>query len=382
MPALPPDPRHGEFHRLGSLTLRAIGRCGRLLARESKCAVSLRLPQFLRLHSHRRRTRHLIVFLVPGYDIVSGGVLSICSICTETRRLAAALGADTVICNAPGTPRLQKYTQFENSLDILDCRAVFRYFRHLQSILVHVPESYVNRFAQFLEQERPFAALPGCDVHVNILLQNIRLLEGQDYSRLAAYGRLTFTTAHDRYSTAEVRRQLGHPLHKLSVFISPEQYHKVPYAQKEDLIVVSPDPHEKREEILAILQRELPRTRLVTIKGLKYEAYKELISSAKWGITFGEGLDGYFIEPVFSGGISFAVYNEAFFTPDFKGQRTIYRDYGEMATKLVDDIRSLDNPAAYAACTESLFAVLSRHYAFERYRQNIADFYAGSYTYP
>jgi len=48
------------------------------------------------------------------------------------------------------------------------------------------------------------------------------------------------------------------------------------------------------------------------IRNLTYDQYKSLVSRAKWALTFGEGLDGYFIEPVFSGAIAFAVYNEQF----------------------------------------------------------------------
>jgi hypothetical protein len=60
---------------------------------------------------------------------------------------------------------------------------------------------------------------------------------------------------------------------------------------------------------------------------MTYQEYKATISKAKWALTFGEGLDGYFVEPIFSGDSSFSVYNPSFFIEDSWSLRTVYRDY-------------------------------------------------------
>ena len=98
-------------------------------------------------------------------------------------------------------------------------------------------------------------------------------------------------------------------------------------------MVVSPDPHPAKEAVMDLLN-SVTGLRIQVIQNLTYEQYKELISRARWSLTFGEGLDGYFIEPVFSGSVSFAVYNEEFFTQDFKPLSTVYSSYEELLKRI------------------------------------------------
>ena len=70
-------------------------------------------------------------------------------------------------------------------------------------------------------------------------------------------------------------------------------------------------------------------------------SFKKVISEAKWALTLGEGLDGYFIEPIFSGAIGFSVYNSRFFTEDFESLETVYSDYDELIKKMPMDIKKI-----------------------------------------
>ena len=60
-------------------------------------------------------------------------------------------------------------------------------------------------------------------------------------------------------------------------------------------MIVSPDFHTKKAEILRLIAGHFPQLQIQIIKNLTYEEYKKVISRAKWAITFG-GLDGYFID--------------------------------------------------------------------------------------
>src|SRR6476660_965325 len=70
------------------------------------------------------RTRRLIVFLTPGHDGTSGGVMSIAAIYRETQALQELHGSRVVMCTVPGEPPLLKYTWFRNHNYLLDFEAL------------------------------------------------------------------------------------------------------------------------------------------------------------------------------------------------------------------------------------------------------------------
>jgi hypothetical protein len=198
---------------------------------------------------------------------------------------------------------------------------------------------------------------------------------------LSSFGKLTGTTAHAKYSTLQLRRRLGFPLHKLSVFVSPEQYIMRRYPQKDNLMIVSPDNHPRKLEVLRLIRQNFPQLEIKIIRNMTYETYKDTISRAKWALTFGEGLDGYFVEPVFSGSVSFSVYNPSFFTSDFAGFRTVYPSYDVMIEKICEDISSLDNEQPYTNYQREQFSLCHKYYDYREYVKNLNAFYKGDYTF-
>ena len=84
-------------------------------------------------------------------------------------------------------------------------------------------------------------------------------------------------------------------------------------------MVISPDFHPAKAEIVRQMKAALPDHRLIEIRKMTYQQYKEIIRDAKFMFTFGEGLDGYFIESIFSGAIGLALFAEQYFTPDYRG---------------------------------------------------------------
>lgn len=326
--------------------------------------------------------KKLIIFLTLGDDIVNGGILSISSIYEETKNLKHIHGADTIMCTIPGDPLLLKYTKFENPNYIFRFSQVMSYFQNLQSLMIHVPEYCIDQFIRNISSRDYLRLNKIKDVHINLMIQNIELLPPLKYiERLKKLGKLTCTTAHEKYSTPELRKKLGFPLHKLSWFTSPEKYNKKRYIEKEDLMIVSPDSHPKKSEVLSLITQQLPQLRIQIISNLTYEEYKKVISRAKWALTFGEGLDGYFVETIFSGGISFSVYNPAFFTEDFKSLRTIYNNYDILIKKICSDIKDLGNEIIYINYQNEQYDLCSRHFEYKDYIKNIELFYKGEYTY-
>lgn len=220
-------------------------------------------------------------------------------------------------------------------------------------------------------------------LHVNILNQNIKLMPDAAYIRnsRSLFNRLTMTTAHERYTTKEMQLSYGIPLHKFSVYGGPERYDFVPYEQKEDIMIVSPDSHPLKEQVLTELSANYPNLQTIVISKMRYAEYLKLIRRAKWSLTFGEGLDYYFLETVFSGGISFAVYNEEFFTPEFKSLETVYYDYKTLRNILISDLNRLDESSAFKKCNKLLLQKCKQLYNQEEYISNIKSFYEERYTF-
>ena len=330
----------------------------------------------------------LIVFVVQGADWetgkdkISGGAMSITSICEETANVQHIHQSETIMVTMNQEHLLLEHTQFENRTKIFRFDQLAGFFKNVQDIIIHIPEFLVSRFCETLSKKDKVWIDSMKNVHFNIMNQNIRLMPSPDQIQvLKRFGnKVTITTAHQQYCSPHFRSFYAVPIHKFSVWISPEQYKFVPWHLKENLMVVSPDKHSLRDGLLAKLQL-IEGLTVTVIQNLKYQEYKELISRAKWSLTFGEGLDGYLIEPVFSGAIGFAAYNKDFFTSDFEGLPSIYPDMETLLDRISVDIMKFDKEEIYRQFQHRLFEVCATHYSQETYRRNIAAFYIGQYTY-
>ncbi len=211
---------------------------------------------------------------------------------------------------------------------------------------------------------------------------NIDNIQGKNVSGLKRFGKVTCTTAHEAYTNSTTREAMGVPLHRLSVCIGPEYYSLSGYQEKEDLLIVSPDWHPLKEKVLHQIAQAYPDLTIKVIENLSYGDYRKLVRRAKWSLTFGEGLDGYFIEPVFSGGVSFAVFNDRFFTPPFSNLETLYHSWEVLMEKMTADMKRLDEPVAYSRCWRQTYDLVSSLYGTEQFRENLRMFYRGEYTFP
>mgnify|MGYP001765414197 CR=1 FL=1 len=362
----------GETDKIAALKLRSPLREARI-RREQK--------QLL-LSSFDESSEKLIVILTPGRDLINGGILSIASIFRESVALRSLHGSDVILCTVPGEPLLLKYTKFKNDNDLFELSPVLRHFRNLRYLMIHVPEYAIARTLKNISNsDRRRIARIG-KVHINILLQNITLLPEKEYiDALKALGTVTCTTAHEKYTTQETRERLGIPIHRLSVWNSPELYERAPYSRKRDIMIISPDPNSHREEVIQAISKGLPHLKTVVIQNMPYEEFRNTILRAKWALTFGEGLDGYFVETVFSGGVSFAVFNQDFFTADFGELRTVYADYDDLKARICADIANLDDEAIFRDYNSRQFTLCEKYYKHEDYVKNLRLFYEGRYTF-
>ena len=328
------------------------------------------------------RTKRLVVFLTPGFDLRAGGVMAIASFYRESIALRRIHKAKVVLCTLPGDSPFLKYSWFENHNYILDLETVLKGCPQLDYLLIHIPAYTVDRMLDWLATVSSTLLSNVREVHLNILLMNIDNIQGKNVAGLKRFGRVTCITAHEAYTNSATRKAMGVPLHRLSVGVGPECYPLSGYQEKEPLLIVSPDGHPLKEKVLHKIAQAYPDLTIKIIENLSYADYTSLIRCAKWSLTFGEGLDGYFAEPIFSGGNSFAVFNDRYFTPAFSNLENVYPSWEILMEKITEDIRRLDEPLAYKRCWQQAYDLLCSLYSTERFRENLRMFYRGEYTFP
>jgi hypothetical protein len=328
-------------------------------------------------------TKRLIVFLTPGFEVRAGGVLAIFAMKRETLALRQLHRARVALCAVPGDdPRFFKYTWFDNRDYLLDLESVLKRCRRLDYLQLHIPDYAVNRVLEWLTSAAPTLLRNIREIHLNVLLFNIDNIQGQNVKGLTRFGRVTATTAHEAYSNAATREAVGVSLHRLSVCNGPENYSLSGYEDKEPLLIVSHDGHVLKGKVLQQIAQVCPKLRIQVIEDLHYRDYMRLVRRAKWSLTFGEGLDGYFAEPVWSGGVAFAVFNDRYFTPAFAELETIYPSWEVLMDRMPLDLQRTDDPVVYNRCWRRAYDLLSDLYSVDRFRQNLRMFYRGEYTFP
>jgi hypothetical protein len=170
------------------------------------------------------RTKRLIVFLTPGYELRAGGVMAIASSYRESIALRHIHRAKVVLCTLPGDSPFLKYSWFENRNYILDLESVLKGCTQLDSLLIHVPAYTVDRILDWLTSASPALLRNIREIHLNVLLMNIDFIQGKNVSGLKRFGKVTCTTAHEAYTNSTTRNAMGVPLHRLSVCVGPEYY--------------------------------------------------------------------------------------------------------------------------------------------------------------
>lgn len=335
-------------------------------------------------------THSLIVFLFPDEDYIGGGVLSVNSIFEETKSLRNIHNSEVITAKFPyaiKNPYFTSHSMFKNNINLIQFESAVKSFVSLSSLIMHIPECYVDEFVfnyknKWSTKEKQW--IKNIEkVHINILNQNILLMPSvQSIATLKEISSLvTQTTAHDKYGTFKTQMQFDVPLHHFSTCIDPANYTYKEYLGKSKIIMISPDHNEHKQSILKILRSSFPDFTLVTVKNMDYTDYKKLAAVCMFSITFGEGLDGYFLEPILSGGVSFAVYNEDFFSSDYQEIETVYKDYATMKHAICADIVRLCDKKTYSHCNLVSRIIIDGHYSQDVYKNNIKQFYLGNYSY-
>ncbi len=325
---------------------------------------------------------HLILFLVPERDAITGGLMSICSIATVSNSLKNIHNSDVMIATMPHPKTFANYSNFESEHDIFRFDQIPSYFKKLTNLIIHLPEVHLRNFIEQLEPEQISWLQNITQLKINILNQNNTYMPRPQVVDLLRYltNDLTMTCAHKKYCVPQLRTAYDMPVHWLSASNLIE-YNYRSFEQKENLLAYSPDENEFSSAIISQIQESIPTLKTLKIDKLSYDQYRALISQAKWIISFGEGIDGYFVEGIRCGAVPFSVHNHVFFDKAYESLPNIYNSYNDMFENIVNDIQSWDNPNEFRSLNDRLRTIDRHEYDDGTYRQNIRLYYEGKYTY-
>lgn len=334
-------------------------------------------------NDYNENEKNLIVFLLPELSLLGGGILSINTIAEVSETFSHLHKCKIILATLPSVNTYINFEKFDSHFNIYRFEQIPKYFKNIKKMIIHIPELYVPRFVMKLKPEEMLWLKNIEDLQANILNQNDSYMPRPkeiEYLR-KIIPNLTMTVAHRQYCTRQQRSSYNMPVHFLSASNLVTYFYQK-YEKKENLLVYSPDQHPYKERILNKIRKEMPQLKMLEIKDMSYLQYRKVISRAKWMITFGEGLDGYFAESIRSGCISFAVYNNVFFNPSYDSLENIYDSYPLMYENIVNDLVRLDEKGKFEELNKRLRDIDRKEYDDDQYIENIRKFYAKEYTYP
>lgn len=317
---------------------------------------------------------NVVVFFNIMQEVISGGMLSIdrlvqhsSKIMSDVTVIQSGLPLNNAIINNPF---------FEYSIPPISFKYLIKKICP-QKLLLNIPESFLADFVDNLDDEAIAWLSSVPYLCINILNQADELMPSAYYieiARLICANKLTITAAHQRYCTKEKEKFYQCPIYLLTPFL-PE-FDLTTFDKKEKIIIFSPDKNKHKNSIVSHLKEKLPNFKFVTITKMKFEDYKKLISKAMFTITFGEGYDGYFIEPVLSGSISFAVYNDLYFPKNICKLDTLYSSWSELNENIaLDIVKYSNNPNVYNLTSTTLRNEVKKYTNNDLSNKNLEDLY-------
>lgn len=346
------------------------------------------LHQIIEIRKYDRNVESIVVFFnlgavaETGLEFLSGGVMSIASLVAESRDYFHESGTEVICCTYYGVIPIYRYRRFESTVRLFQFWLIKMYFRCVKQLTLHIPEILVRDFVENHIDDSWLHVINF--VNINIMNQNVQLMpENAFIQRLQeAFDTVTITSAHKRYCNRAMREFYGVPLHLFSTFVSKEQYETTFFDEKEDLILISNDNPDLARIVKSKLNERLPNFQVEVIRDLTHAEYKKKVLRSKFTFTLGEGLDFYFIETYFSGGIAFAIRNQDFFDDEYLSLSALFLDECHLVERCADKIEETNNKYDYTCLNANVCSILDATYSSQNYKRNIASYYEQRYTLP
>lgn len=331
--------------------------------------------------SEKIQFNRVVLFLVPGNDVITGGIISIAGIYKSLKSCEQKLGINCYVCTQPLNDNLLHFKGHNQDLTIYNFHSILRKLLPDSELLIHVPESHILQTIRCLRQPvfKKLLDKKNINLSLNILNQNPNYFDPTAIMPIEFefFKSVSITNAHFAY-TKPINIG-GRIIESFYLGVPNGQDSMLPmsFEHKENLILLSHDLLLQDEDIpIQKLKNSLPEFRFRTIKNMSYLEYKRLQQKAKWCITFGEGLDFYFMDSYFYGGISLAVFNDLFFTSDFKELDSVFTSTEEMMENAAKIIRQHSEPKKFAELNKTGNIILSKYYSTSKYHERVYEFHA------
>ncbi len=327
--------------------------------------------------------KKIIVFLIPNWCPMWGGIMTMFAICTKSREiekdavvlLSTLPGFNFTFSQSKHFPSNEKVYRFEQIRD---------HAKNCKKLILHLVTYSPEFFYQYLSKKDKKFLAGIKNLQINIMNQSItvcpRFEKIKDLKKLTS--NITMTTAHESYATQDVCNQFHMPLKHISTCLDLKPYAKIPYAEKEKLILYSPDPLPEKEDIIRKLKQKCPEYEFRKVLNMTFAECMRLTSKSILSISFGEGFDGYLLTPLNIGSLGAAVYNTKFFPEWWKDAPLVYSSFDEMVQKLPEEIKKWENdPSEYYKVLEQLRDLKRLSYSDSKIEENLRNFYNGKYDF-
>lgn len=318
----------------------------------------------------------VMVILIPEHNEMSGGIYSFFSIAKAAHALRHKHNYRILLMTRPNwlDETYLRQRNFRNSEDVFRFSQITR-CRQARTVYLHIPEYAAPSFVESLDKETLGFLRSRERLFVNILNQKTDIMPPKEaFEDLRAIAtEITQSVAHHAYFGQEFADRYDLPTLLLPAYTDLSAYDAIPFEEKERLIIYSPDSADYRGSVLEALKTGLPDYRLQEIRGITFDRYMDLATLCRFSITFGEGFDGYLAQPIYQGGVGFAVYNEEFFpSKEIAAFPNIFVSGAEMASDIVRRIRTMESDReAYAAANRMMMRVYDRLYSKEDYTRRV-----------
>lgn len=324
---------------------------------------------------HVENADALFVIVVPEHNTMSGGIYSFFSIAKAAYNIRHKHHYAVVLMTRPNKYDLTylRQSNFRNYEDVFRFEQILR-CKRAKEVYLHIPEYAAATFIASLTKEQREYLLSRDRLYVNILNQKNEIMpEKDEFEDLRAFaGELTQSVAHHAYFTQEHADQYDLPTLLLPAYTDLSGYQAIDRDEKEKLIIYSPDERSHREPVLKALREGLPDYKLVEIRDITFDRYMELATRCLFSITFGEGFDGYLAQPIYQGGIGFAVYRSEYFPSEkLLNFPNIFSSEQDMIENIVSRIRSFEDESLYRETNRSMMAIYNSLYSKEEYMRRI-----------
>lgn len=325
---------------------------------------------------HVENAEALFVIIVPEHNAMSGGIYSLFSIARAAYGLRHKHHYSIVLMTRPNKYDLTylRQSNFRNYEDVFRFEQITR-CKKAREVYLNIPEYAAPTFMASLPIEQRQYLLSRDRLYINILNQKCELMaEKEDLTDLRAFAReLTQSVAHHAYFSQEHADRYDLPTLLLPAYTDLSGYERIDRNEKDKLIIYSPDQATYREPVLKAMHEGLPDYKLVEISDITFDRYMELATRCLFSVTFGEGFDGYLAQPIYQGGIGFAVYRDDYFPSEqLRTFANIFSSGQDMIDNIVPRIRMMEkDDALYRDTNQSMMDIYNSLYSKNDYVRRI-----------